>query len=178
MFRRMCIQAGGLLATGILAGCGGGQYANTPYLGQDGQTQFLSSPTHEVVDTISYWDGSADGGHPSITINLSEQRAYFYQGDKLAGVALVATGKEGYDTPAGTFRIMEKIADKRSDLYGYIVENGSGTSAGLSRIVTLLTTMRSTARPDASTAASEIFCTASMPSTTRAKIVYLPSMPG
>jgi lipoprotein-anchoring transpeptidase ErfK/SrfK len=127
MFRRIRIQAGALLTASVLAGCGGGQYANTPYLGQDDQTQVLSSPPHEVVDTTSYWDGSAEGGSPSITINLSEQRAYFYQRGKLAGVALVATGKEGYDTPAGTFRIMEKIADKRSDLYGYIVEDGSGT---------------------------------------------------
>jgi lipoprotein-anchoring transpeptidase ErfK/SrfK len=127
MFRRISIRAGGLLAAGLLTGCAGGPSESTPYLGQGGQTQVLTSRPTEVVDDVSYWDGSQGGGSPSITINLSEQRAYFYQGGKLAGTALVATGKEGYDTPAGTFRVMEKIADKRSDLYGYIVENGSGT---------------------------------------------------
>lgn len=77
----------------------------------------------EIIDDVSYWDGvDYGGGPPSITINLTEQKAYFYQGSKLAGVALVATGKEGYGTPAGTFRIMEKIRDKRSNLYGYIYD--------------------------------------------------------
>ncbi len=105
-----------------LAGCSGGQFANTPYLGQEYQSQFIgSSQPHEVVDNVSYWDGGGVGA-PSITINLSEQRAYFFKGHQVVGVALVATGKEGYDTPAGTFRIMEKIQDKESDLFGWMYD--------------------------------------------------------
>jgi hypothetical protein len=114
------LSAAGLLAAALaLAGCGGGEYANTPYLGEPYQHHYAASHPSEVVDNVSYWDGGGDGS-PSITINLSEQKAYFYKGDQLAGVALVATGKEGYDTPPGTFRIMEKIQDKRSDTYGYM----------------------------------------------------------
>lgn len=110
----------GLLAAALtLAGCGGGQFANTPYLAAPYQHHYDAPHPAEVVDDVSYWDG-AEGGAPSITINLSEQKAYFYKGDKLAGVALVATGKEGYDTPPGNFRILEKIKDKRSDTYGYM----------------------------------------------------------
>jgi hypothetical protein len=106
----------------VLSGCSNGQFANTPYLGQEYQSQLIgSSRAGEVVDTVSYWDGGGSG-EPSITINLSEQRAYFYRGRQLIGVALVATGKEGYDTPAGTFRVMEKIADKESDLFGWMYD--------------------------------------------------------
>jgi lipoprotein-anchoring transpeptidase ErfK/SrfK len=51
-------------------------------------------------------------------VNLTEQRAYFYQGQKLVGVALVATGREGFGTPAGNYKIIEKLVEKRSNLYG------------------------------------------------------------
>ncbi|MDD5200197.1 MAG: L,D-transpeptidase [Terrimicrobiaceae bacterium] len=114
-----------LAAIVFLSGCSGGHFANTPYLAPEYQTQFVGSGTgsrpSEVVDSVSYWDGAGDGS-PSITINLSEQKAYFYKGRQLAGVALVATGKEGYDTPPGTFHVIEKIRDKRSDLYGYMYD--------------------------------------------------------
>lgn len=124
------LGAGFLLAAVILVtGCGGGE--RTPYLGAEYETQFFgagqataaSSAPVEIIDDVSFWDGvDYGGGAPSITINLTEQKAYFYQGGKLAGVALVATGKEGFGTPAGTFKIMEKIVDKRSNLYGYMYD--------------------------------------------------------
>ncbi len=110
----------GLSAFGavVFAGCGGARLGQNLPIGAFGSGG--SPGFHEVIDNVSYWQGGA--GRPSITINLSEQKAYFYKGDELAGVALVATGKEGYDTPAGTFRIIEKTADKHSDTYGSMVD--------------------------------------------------------
>lgn len=134
MFFRPPEWAGVALVTAALAGltgCGG-NYSNTPYLGDDYQTIFFGDDQQpssggrqvEVVDDVSYWDGvDYGGGAPSITINLTEQKAYFFQGNKLAGVALVATGKEGYGTPAGTFRVMEKLRDKVSNLYGWMYDS-------------------------------------------------------
>jgi lipoprotein-anchoring transpeptidase ErfK/SrfK len=110
--------AAALSALLLLAGCAGRDY-NTGFFADPSDSQ-----PREVVDEVSYWTGGE--GAPSITINLTEQRAYFYKGGQLAGVALVATGKEGYDTPARKYRIMEKIADKRSDLYGWMYD-ASGT---------------------------------------------------
>jgi lipoprotein-anchoring transpeptidase ErfK/SrfK len=104
-----------------LAGCAGEPDTSLDTLYYD-QNQSGAQPPAEVEDEVSYWDG-AEGGAPSITINLTEQRAYFFKGSQLAGVALVATGKEGYGTPAGTFRIMEKIPDKVSNLYGWIYDS-------------------------------------------------------
>ncbi|MGH8048050.1 MAG: L,D-transpeptidase [Chthoniobacterales bacterium] len=108
------VTAAGLIATLLLAGCAG-ENPNTIY---SGRNQY-GAPV-EVVDNVSYWNGGE--GAPSIIINLTEQRAYFYKGDQLAGVALIATGKEGYDTPSGKFRVMEKIPDKVSDLYGWMYD--------------------------------------------------------
>lgn len=96
----------------------------SPYLGGrvDPMGAFASG-VREVNDDVSYWDGmSAGGGSPSIVVNLTEQRAYFYQGNKLIGLALVATGREGFGTPEGIYKIIEKVPDKRSNLYGTIYD--------------------------------------------------------
>ncbi|AMX04247.1 hypothetical protein A3224_13170 [Microbulbifer thermotolerans] len=52
---------------------------------------------------------------------LSEQRAYFYKGGRLAGVSPVSTGMPGHRTPTGNFRISEKKYSHRSNLYGHYV---------------------------------------------------------
>src|ERR1700756_1382106 len=57
---------------------------------------------------ISYWDGDGVTGHPSIKIDLESQRAYFYKGKQMVGVSIVSTGREGYDTPPGDFRVIQK----------------------------------------------------------------------
>ena len=43
-----------------------------------------------------------------IHVNLDEQTIVAYQGDTPVFASLVATGKEGYDTPSGTYRIRHK----------------------------------------------------------------------
>jgi lipoprotein-anchoring transpeptidase ErfK/SrfK len=76
-------------------------------------------------DNISYWDGDEVGGQPSIRIDLVEQRAYFYKGEQIVGVSVVSTGREGYGTPPGEFRITQKDIDHASTLYGdYVDSNG------------------------------------------------------
>jgi lipoprotein-anchoring transpeptidase ErfK/SrfK len=103
----------------------------TQYLGglwDNGQPGIYNQPnpgSPELLDNVSYWDGDFVGGSPRIEINLSEQKAFFFKGDQIVGIALVATGKEGYNTPAGQYRIMEKTADKKSNLYGWIYD-GAG----------------------------------------------------
>ena len=76
-------------------------------------------------DEISYWDSPDSGGNPRIVIDLDQQRAYFYKGDQIAGVSVVSTGREGYDTPPGEFRITEKDPEHVSSLYGdYVDQSG------------------------------------------------------
>ncbi|MBV8584796.1 MAG: L,D-transpeptidase [Verrucomicrobia bacterium] len=76
-------------------------------------------------DLISYWDDSVSGGKRRIVIDLDEQRAFFYKGDKLAGLSIVSTGREGWDTPPGDFEITEKDRGHVSSLFGdYVDANG------------------------------------------------------
>jgi lipoprotein-anchoring transpeptidase ErfK/SrfK len=88
----------------------GGIYGNTPTVGAP-------------EDTVSYWDGDNLGGKPSVKINLSEQRAYFYKGGMLVGVSQLSTGREGLNTPIGRFSISQKDKDHVSTKYGDYVDN-------------------------------------------------------
>ena len=74
---------------------------------------------------VNYWSGDGVNGPPKIVVNLGEQRAYFYRGDKIVGESVVSTGKTGFDTPAGTYQVIQKDKDHVSTLYGQFVD-GSG----------------------------------------------------
>ena len=73
-------------------------------------------------DTVSYWDGDSVNGNPSVKISLGEQRAYFYKGGVLCGVSQLSTGREGLNTPTGTFKIIQKDKDHASTLFGDYVD--------------------------------------------------------
>ncbi|MDZ4401757.1 L,D-transpeptidase family protein [Prosthecobacter sp.] len=77
------------------------------------------------VDDVSHWDGDHLTGSPSVRISLSEQRAYLYKGDQLAGVSLISSGREGLGTVTGSYRILTKEREHRSSLFGaYMDANG------------------------------------------------------
>jgi lipoprotein-anchoring transpeptidase ErfK/SrfK len=65
-----------------------------------------------------------------VTIDLSEQTAYFYRGNKKVGRSRVATGLPGHSTPRGSFTIIEKKADKRSNLYGVLLDSNGNVVKG------------------------------------------------
>jgi hypothetical protein len=71
----------------------------------------------------SHWDGDNMSGSPSIKISLSEQKAYFFKGGKLAGVSTVSTGREGFDTTTGNFHITQKDRDHVSSRFGDYVDS-------------------------------------------------------
>ena len=76
-------------------------------------------------DAVSYWNGDGVMGPPSLKIDLENQRAYFYKGRQIVGVSVVSTGREGYDTPSGEFRVTQKDVVHISSLYGdYVRPNG------------------------------------------------------
>lgn len=82
-----------------------------------------AAPT--TAHSESYWAGDGMEGAPRVRIALSEQRAYFYKGDALAGVSLISSGEEGRDTVTGNFRIIEKEKYHESSLFGaYVAADG------------------------------------------------------
>jgi len=64
------------------------------------------------------WAPYADDPSPvHIAIDLTNQRAFVFQGSALVGIATVSTGKRGHGTPTGSYPILEKAVYHRSNLY-------------------------------------------------------------
>jgi len=64
-------------------------------------------------------------GGARILVSLQDQRAYFFKGASLVGESRVSTGRAGFETPPGRFRIIEKDAAHVSNLYGsFVGEDG------------------------------------------------------
>ncbi|CAN5692829.1 hypothetical protein BH09VER1_BH09VER1_04250 [soil metagenome] len=80
------------------------------------------TPQFRTEDDLYDWHPEGLTGKTTVTIDLQRQVAEVFIGGERAGWCYVATGKEGYDTEAGEFKILEKIADKKSDTYGWIVD--------------------------------------------------------
>ncbi len=66
--------------------------------------------------------GLVAAGSPHITIDLSDQRAYFYKGEELAATSRVSTGKPGFRTPSGSFHVTQKERVHHSTVYGKYVD--------------------------------------------------------
>jgi len=66
------------------------------------------------------WNDDGGPGRVTIRISLTDQVAEFERGGRPIGWCYVATGKEGFGTRAGSYRITEKIVDKYSNRYGWI----------------------------------------------------------
>ena len=118
--QKIRVYLSGILLTGllILAGC-------TPDPRADPSVTYIGPATQQGspgYDNVSYWDGDNMTGAPSVKISLAEQRAYFYKGDKLAGVSWISTGREGKNTVTGNYHIIQKDKDHGSSLYGDYVD--------------------------------------------------------
>lgn len=59
----------------------------------------------------------AKSGPVQVVVSLPQQRAYVYRSGTLIGVSTVSSGKPGHGTPPGTFPILQKKKDHRSNKY-------------------------------------------------------------
>lgn len=78
--------------------------------------------TEDEADGIaagSYrWDPSLEpDGTMSMHVDLATQKAYVYRGGSLIGVTSIASGKRGYETPDGSFTVLEKERFHNSSKY-------------------------------------------------------------
>ena len=116
-----------LLVLGLAAMAGCASYDTrltstaTKYLGQDGSIISRSSES-TLAEKNSYWDGEGVSGTPSILISLTEQTASFYKGSKLVGVSAISSGREGFGTPPGNYKILAKEPHHVSNLFGDYVD--------------------------------------------------------
>jgi lipoprotein-anchoring transpeptidase ErfK/SrfK len=70
-----------------------------------------------------YWHGDGVPGSPKIVVNLGEQKAYFFKGKRLVGESTVSTGKPGFSTPPGRYRVVSKDIDHVSSEFGDYVDD-------------------------------------------------------
>jgi lipoprotein-anchoring transpeptidase ErfK/SrfK len=52
-----------------------------------------------------------------VVVSIPLQKAYVFQDGELVATSPVSTGKRGHETPAGTFRILQKKVHHRSSKY-------------------------------------------------------------
>lgn len=81
----------------------------------------------------AYWNGNGVSGPPKIVVSLSNQRAYFYKGKRVIGESTISTGRKGYETPPGKYRVIQKDEHHVSSIYGdFVAKNGEIVKANVS----------------------------------------------
>lgn len=79
------------------------------------------APPPELVKEQWKYPGEWTGGNKPITrmiVNVDVQRAVLYNNNDIVGWTYFASGISSFPTPTGDFKILEKIKDKVSNLYG------------------------------------------------------------
>ena len=68
-----------------------------------------------------------------VVVSLTKQRAYLLAGDQIAIDSPISSGKRGHSSPTGSFSVMEKDKDHRSNIYGdYVDAQGRIVRGGIS----------------------------------------------
>jgi len=58
-----------------------------------------------------------------VIINLTEQAAYLLENGRVAVISPIASGKEGWGTPTGNFRVIWKDLNHQSGSFGLVVDS-------------------------------------------------------
>jgi hypothetical protein len=69
------------------------------------------------------WNGDGVPGPAKIIVNIHKQRAYFFKGKVVVGETTVSTGKPGFSTPPGQYRVVWKNKDHISTRFGDYVDD-------------------------------------------------------
>ena len=78
-----------------------------------------------VSDLVTSNLPEAHSGRPSIVVSLREQEAYLYRGNNRTASSRISSGREGYRTPTGHFKVIRKDENHRSSIYGdYVGASG------------------------------------------------------
>jgi hypothetical protein len=71
----------------------------------------------ELLPNQFVWKDTGSSEPVSIVISLLEQRAFVYRGSTMIAATTISSGKDGKDTPLGTYPILQKNAVHKSSLY-------------------------------------------------------------
>ena len=101
------------LTFAILAGANPAQAASAAAI--------AAMPIEQAATELSpnqfVWKDNGSSEPISIVVSLMEQRAFVYRGSTMIAATTISSGKDGKDTPAGTYPILQKNAVHKSSLY-------------------------------------------------------------
>src|ERR1044071_3770909 len=81
--------------------------------------------TTALRPTSAHWNTHGVSGRPKIIVHLGNQRAYFYKGKTVVGESSISTGRKGYETPPGKYRVIQKDEHHVSSIYGdFVAKDG------------------------------------------------------
>jgi lipoprotein-anchoring transpeptidase ErfK/SrfK len=77
-----------------------------------------------VVENTIYDVRGLPAGKVAIVIDVTDQHAYLYSGPEMVLSAPISSGREGHNTAAGKYQVIQKDIDHRSSVYGAYEQNG------------------------------------------------------
>ena len=80
-------------------------------------TEIVGEATSLRPGQFVWQPDAASAGEVEIVVSLPLQRAYVYRGGTLIGVSTVSTGQPGYETPVGSYNILQKAREHYSNRY-------------------------------------------------------------
>lgn len=81
---------------------------------------FAPKPPAKAKPVLYEWNDDHGPGNVSVRIDLTKQTAIYQRGGRPIGWSFVCSGKDGHETRAGDFTILEKLDVKYSDRYGWV----------------------------------------------------------
>jgi lipoprotein-anchoring transpeptidase ErfK/SrfK len=79
-----------------------------------------------------FWNDEGVAGPAKIVVSIGKQRAYFFKGKTVVGESTVSTGKPGFSTPPGQYRVVWKDKEHISTVFGdYVDDFGSVTKSNV-----------------------------------------------
>ena len=70
-----------------------------------------------------FWNDEGVSGPAKIVVSISKQRAYFFRGKTVVGESTVSTGKPGFSTPPGHYKVVWKDKEHISTVFGDYVDD-------------------------------------------------------
>lgn len=99
-----------LLAIAPLAATGGASPADASFL--------VRAEAGALAPGSYLWEPSlAPSGSINVVVDLTLQRLFVYRNGTLVGISTIASGKPGYETPTGSFTVLEKQRIHHSNKY-------------------------------------------------------------
>ncbi|MDA0814587.1 MAG: L,D-transpeptidase family protein [Verrucomicrobia bacterium] len=93
---------------------------------------YIPVPNHEPARVHKEVYAEVTPSNARMRIDLSEQRVYLMKGETVAIETPCSTGKATNPTPTGSFSIIDKVLDHRSNLYGdYVDSDGNVVRSGV-----------------------------------------------